>query len=160
MTEILPIRRRKAFSINQSLFHWGFFSGLKSPVIAFTSILSNYTTLGPRAVLKYDQVLTNWGGAYEPRTGTFTAPYDGLYSLSCTLISHPNNFLHLKMVKNGQKICMLYSAPRTYPQSAHILNVILNKGDRIWMQNHNSWNAKIHDGHMFNVFSGYLIKDL
>ena len=138
----------------------GVFSGLKSPVIAFTAILSNDTTIGPRAVLKYDQVLTNWGGAYEPTTGIFTAPYDGLYSLSCTLISHPNNFVHLKMVKNGQKICMLYSAHRTYPQSAQILNVILNKGDRIWMQNHNNWNAKIHDGHMFNVFSGFLIKDL
>ena len=72
---------------------------MKSPVIAFTAILSNDTTLGPRAVLKYDQVLTNLGDAYEPTTGTFTALYDGLYSLSYTLISHPNNFVHLKMVQ-------------------------------------------------------------
>ena len=111
-------------------------------------------------MLKYDQVLTNWGGAYQLTTGIFTAPYDGLYSIACTLMSYPSNPVHLQMVKNGKKISMLYSAARTYPQSSQTLNLILNRGDRIWIQNYSDYVAKLHDRHVYNVFSGYLIKDL
>ena len=134
--------------------------GSKTPVVAFTSMLSKDTTIGPRAILKYDHVVTNWGGAYEPTTGIFTAPYDGLYSISCTLMSYPSNHVHLEMMKNGQRISILFSNAKTYPQASQTLHLILNKGDRIWMQNHNNHNAKLHDWKVYNVFSGILIKDL
>ena len=135
-------------------------SGSRSPVVAFTALLSNDTTIGPRAVLKYDQVVTNLGGAYQPTTGTFTAPYDGLYSISCTLMSHPSNVVPLEMVKNGQRISMLYSGAKTYPQSAQTLHLILNKGNQIWMQNYYKHTVTIHDLNVYNVFSGILIKDI
>ena len=134
--------------------------GLKTPTVAFTAMLSNDTTLGPRAILKYDHVVTNWGGAYEPTTGIFTAPYDGLYSISCTLMSSPSNHVHLKMMKNGERISIVFSNSKTYPQASQTLHLILNKGDRIWMQNHNEQNAIVYDWRVYNVFSGILIKDL
>ena len=123
-------------------------------------MLSKVTTIGPRAILKYDHVVTNWGGAYEPTTGIFTAPYDGLYSISCTLMSHPSNHVHLEMMKNSQRISIVFSNSKTYPQASQTLHLILNKGDRIWMQNHNGQNAIINDLKVYNVFSGILIKDL
>ena len=95
------------------------------------------------------------------KSGIFTAPYDALYSISCTLMSDPSNSVWLAMVKNGQKISVLYSGAKTYPQSAQTLNLILNKGDRIWIQNHSKdIVAKMPDLKMFNVFSGHLIRDL
>ena len=111
-------------------------------------------------MLKYNHVVMNWGGAYKPTTGIFTAPSDGLYSISCTLLSYPSNSVHLEIVKNGRKISMVYSGANTYPQSAQTLNLILNKGDRIWIQNHHNVSAKMHDAKVFNVFSGHLIRDL
>ena len=135
--------------------------GLKTPVVAFTAMLSKDTTIGPFATLKYDHVVTNWGGAYRPTTGIFTAPYDGLYSISCTLMSHPSNYVHLGIMKNGQIISILFSHSNTYPQASQTLHLILNKGDRIWMRNNNNnQNAKITDGKVHNIFSGILIKDL
>ena len=95
--------------------------GLKTPVVAFTSMLSKDTTIGPRAILKYDIVVTNWGGAYRPTTGIFTVPYDGLYSISCTLMSHPSNYVHLTMMKNGQSISLVFSNFNTFPQVSQIL---------------------------------------
>ena len=134
--------------------------GLKTPVVAFTAMLSKDTTIGPFATLKYDHVVTNWGGAYRPTTGIFTAPYDGLYSISCTLMSHPSNHVHLEMMKNSQRISIVFSNSKTYPQASQTLHLILNKGDRIWMQNHNEQNAIVYDWRVYNVFSGILIKDL
>ena len=134
--------------------------GLKTPTVAFTALLSTDTTIGPPAILKYDHVVTNWGGAYQPTTGIFTAPYDGLYSISCSLMSHPSNYVHLEMMKNSQRISIVFPTSKTYPQASQTLHLILNKGDRIWMQNYNNQNAKIRDWKVHNVFSGILIKDL
>lgn len=61
------------------------------------------TTVGGGAVVKYDHVVSNWGGVYQLATGIFTAPYYELYSFSCSLMSHPGNYVYLSMVKNGKK---------------------------------------------------------
>lgn len=75
------------------------FLGLKSPVVAFTAKLSKDTTIASRVAVKYDHVVTNLGGAYQPSTVIFTAPYDGLYSISCTLMSDKSNTVYLEMGK-------------------------------------------------------------
>ena len=88
-------------------------------------MLSKETTIGPRAILKYDIVVTNWGGAYRPTTGIFTAPYDGLYSMSCTLMSHPSNNVHLAMTKKWSKhiscVLKLQHISSGFPDSAFYL---------------------------------------
>lgn len=103
--------------------------------------LSKDTTIASRVAVKYDHVVTNLGGAYQPSTGIFTAPYDGLYSISCTLMSDKSNTVYLEMVKNGERLSMVCAAPYTYPQSSQTLHLILNKGDRVWMQNWHSNSA-------------------
>ncbi|XP_055999788.1 hibernation-associated plasma protein HP-27-like isoform X4 [Ostrea edulis] len=139
----------------------GFVSGCqRGASVAFTALLSKETTVGAYAVVKYDHVLTNWGGAYQPTTGVFTAPYNGLYSISCSLMSYPSNSVHLGIMKNGIKLSVVFSAAKTYPQSSQTLQLLLNKGDKIWMRNNNNVAAKMLDGKVYNVFSGFLIDEL
>ncbi|XP_056014407.1 complement C1q subcomponent subunit C-like [Ostrea edulis] len=128
--------------------------------VAFTALLSKDTTVSAHAVVKYDRVLTNWGGAYQPTTGVFTAPYNGLYSISCSLMSHPSNSVHVNIVKNGKKMSVVYSNAKTHPHASQTLQLRLNKGDQIWIQNMNGVNAKFHDHGSYNVFSGFLINEL
>lgn len=125
--------------------------------VAFTALLSKVTTLGSKEVVKYDTVLTNVGGAYVPSTGIFTAPYKGIYTISCSLMSSPSNFVHLNIMKNGNALALLYSASGTYPLASQTLQLLLEKGDKIWIQNYNTKTAKMHDHNAFNVFSGVLI---
>ncbi|XP_062589867.1 complement C1q tumor necrosis factor-related protein 4-like [Saccostrea cucullata] len=132
----------------------------KKPVVAFTAKLSRDTTISGHGVVKYDHVLTNWGGAYNSQTGIFTAPYDGLYAISCTLMAQTSNSVHLQIVRNGKKMSILYSASKTFPQSGQTLHLLLNKGDRVWIQNHNQHTAKLHDHGSYNLFSGLLVTDL
>lgn len=132
----------------------------RSPVVAFTALLSTNTKVTKGAVVKYDNVVTNCGGAYQPATGIFTAPYDGLYSFSCSLMPHPSNSAHVNMIKNENILSSVYSADLTYPQSSQTLYLVLNKGDRVWMQNYIYKDAMLHDVHGYNVFSGALIKDM
>ncbi|XP_055999789.1 complement C1q subcomponent subunit B-like [Ostrea edulis] len=138
----------------------GLISGVRGGKVAFTAILSKQTTVGAHAVVKYDHVLTNWGGAYQPTTGVFTAPYNGLYSISCSLMSRASNSVHVGITKNGKKMSIVFSNANTYPLASQTLQLLLNKGDKIWIQNRNGGNAKFHDHGSYNVFSGFLINEL
>ncbi|XP_078341946.1 complement C1q tumor necrosis factor-related protein 2-like [Crassostrea virginica] len=131
--------------------------GQSSTAVAFTAILSKDTDVGSKAVVKYDRILSNVGGAYNPSTGIFTVPYTGIYSISCTLMSYPSISTHLEIIKNGTKMSVLFSNSGTYPQAGQTLHLLLNKGDKIWIQNFNTVMAKLHDLGSYNVFSGALI---
>ncbi|XP_062607930.1 EMILIN-1-like [Saccostrea cucullata] len=135
------------------------FSTHQRPVVAFTAKLSKDIIVTAHGIVKYDQVLTNWGGAYNPTTGIFTAPYNGLYTISGTLLSHPMNSVHLKIVRNGIKMSLLLSSSKTHPQSGQTLHLLLNKGDRVWIQNANNVAARLHDHGSYNLFSGVLIRN-
>lgn len=129
-------------------------------MVAFTSMLSSDTIVGARAVVRYDHVVTNLGGAYQRTTGIFTAPYRGLYSFSCTVMSHPSNNVPLEMVKNGKRVSTVFSAAHTYPQSSQTIYLVLNQGDHIWMRNHYTGQVKLHEYLGYNVFSGIFIREM
>ena len=107
--------------------------------------MSKDTTVGSKAVVKYNRVLSNVGGAYHPSTGTFTVPYKGVYSISCILQSDASNNVHLQIIKNGAKMSIVYISKSTYPHAGQTLQLLLNKGDKIWIKNHNARVAKLHD---------------
>ena len=132
----------------------------KGHAVAFTALLSKHTDVSSKAVVKYDHILSNVGGSYHPSTGIFTAPYKGIYSISCSLLSDSSNDVHLQITKNGSKMSILYSGTSTYPHAGQTLQLMLNKGDKIWIQNYNSKVAKLHDYSAYNVFSGALITRL
>ena len=119
--------------------------------------MSKDTVVGSKAVVKYDRILSNLGGAYSPITGKFTVPYRGIYSISCSLMSQPINKVHLQITQNGKKLSILYSGATTYPHAGQTLHLLLNKGDKIWIQNANAKVAKLHDRGSYNVFSGALL---
>lgn len=122
-------------------------------------MLYSHKTIGARAVVRYDHVVTNLGGTYRSTTGIFTAPFRGLYSFSYSLMSYPNNEVHLVMVKNGKRVSKVYSAPHTYPQSSQTLYLILNRGDTICIENSSERKATLYeDTGGYNTFSGTLIR--
>ncbi|XP_052678082.1 complement C1q-like protein 4 [Crassostrea angulata] len=130
------------------------------PAVAFTALLSKDTNIASLGIVKYDKVLTNVGRAYRPSTGIFTAPYKGIYTISCSLMSHPSNSVHLDIMKNGKMQTVLFAASGTYPQTGITLHLLLNKEDKIWIQNENRRIAKLDISGKHNLFSGSLITTL
>ena len=52
---------------------------------------------------------------------------------------------------------IVYSSESTYSHTGQTLQLLLNKGDRIWIQIHNIGVAKLHDHGSYNMFSGALL---
>uniref|UniRef100_A0A8B9MR14 Elastin microfibril interfacer 1 n=1 Tax=Accipiter nisus TaxID=211598 RepID=A0A8B9MR14_9AVES len=78
------------------------------PRIAFSAALSTqHTELG---TVPFDQVLLNDGGAYDPETGTFTAPVSGRYLVSAVLTGHKGEKLEAVLSRSNQGIARLDSA--------------------------------------------------
>ena len=83
--------------------------GHKRPV--FTATLNGRPTLSETTgIVKFDNVILNREGGYDPKTGLFTAPRTGLYQISVTIMSDGGKDLCLHIAKNKQILLYLYGA--------------------------------------------------
>ncbi|XP_076071772.1 uncharacterized protein LOC143043261 [Mytilus galloprovincialis] len=67
--------------------------------IAFLAFLKGHSKLS-NEVIKFDDVKTNIGSHYNPTTGVFTAPRNGLYVLSCMIMAFGITPVHYEWRKN------------------------------------------------------------
>ncbi|XP_042659130.1 EMILIN-1 [Tyto alba] len=77
------------------------------PRVAFSAALS--TQRAEPGTVPFDQVLLNDGGAYDPETGTFTAPVSGRYLVSAVLTGHRGEKLEAVLSRSNQGIARLDS---------------------------------------------------
>ncbi|XP_039566898.1 EMILIN-1 [Passer montanus] len=78
------------------------------PRVAFSAALSSQRS--EPGTVPFDQVLLNDGGAYDPETGTFTAPVPGRYLVSAVLTGHRGEALEAVLSRSGHGIARLDSA--------------------------------------------------
>ncbi|XP_072189821.1 LOW QUALITY PROTEIN: EMILIN-1 [Excalfactoria chinensis] len=77
------------------------------PHIAFSAALSTQRT--EPGTVPFDRVLLNDGGAYDPETGTFTAPVSGRYLVSAVLTGHKGEKLEAVLSRSNHGIARLDS---------------------------------------------------
>ncbi|XP_069706638.1 EMILIN-1 [Phaenicophaeus curvirostris] len=78
------------------------------PRIAFSAALS--TQRAEPGTIPFDQVLLNDGGAYDPETGTFTAPVAGRYLVTAVLTGYRGAALEAVLSRSNLGIARLDSA--------------------------------------------------
>ncbi|XP_062429330.1 EMILIN-1 [Rhea pennata] len=78
------------------------------PHVAFSAALS--AQHAEPGTIPFDRVLVNDGGAYDPETGTFTAPVRGRYLVSVILTGHRRGRLEAVLSRSNQGIARLDSA--------------------------------------------------
>ncbi|KAK7508172.1 hypothetical protein BaRGS_00000411 [Batillaria attramentaria] len=57
----------------------------REPKVAFTATSTFDQPAAEGNILVFDSVLVNEGDAYDPSTGKFTAPHEGIYAFFCSL---------------------------------------------------------------------------
>ncbi|KAL6489714.1 hypothetical protein MHYP_G00000590 [Metynnis hypsauchen] len=140
------------------------------PKVAFSTTLSNlqasFKFLGPfqnAVTLVYENVFTNIGYAYDPRTGIFTAPLSGVYYFSFTLFHPvgpgPQSPTGASLVKNGALVVAATdNAPGADSEdtSGNSASIQLEKGDQVYVQ---LWEkTRVYtDGNKRNTFNGHLL---
>ncbi|XP_076071770.1 complement C1q tumor necrosis factor-related protein 3-like [Mytilus galloprovincialis] len=108
-------------------------------------------------VIKFDDVETNIGHYYNPTTGVFTAPKNGLYILSSMIMAYGGITFHYEWRKNDAVFSYGYTNKTHSGSQSQTFIMELKKGDRMYIKHRISSGEKLHGGR-FSYFSGYLLQ--
>nr|CBX41697.1 putative C1q domain containing protein MgC1q48 [Mytilus galloprovincialis] len=119
---------------------------------AFTATLPTGSHYYPQnGIIRYNQVLLADPG-YNSASGVFTAPMNGTYSVSVTMMSGLVT-AHLTLRKNTVTYVWLYTG-NEYDMATQNVNMNLVIGDQIWVQ---MTNRATYLFDVYNTFSAVLI---
>ncbi|CAG2230799.1 unnamed protein product [Mytilus edulis] len=123
---------------------------------AFTASLTTTKPIHSNEVVKFDKVWLNMGNAYNPITGVFTAPINGLYFVSSTVRATHSAYLHCRLWKNNQPTLSLFGT--NYSTGTINMVMPLKKGDIIYIKHDERVGETILGAH-YSMFSAYLINE-
>ena len=109
--------------------------------IAFHAVLSKALTNVPtNAIIKFEQLLINEGNGYDPNTGKFTAPVDGIYSFSWNYETNKGTSAFLGGYVDGKLRARvaLESQTSTWDNTSGYLVIKMKEGIQFWIQNFSS----------------------
>ncbi|XP_052808943.1 heavy metal-binding protein HIP-like [Mya arenaria] len=130
---------------------------LEHPVAFFATLTNHTFHIGAGQSIKFDNVVTNVGQAYNHVLGAFLAPVSGIYVFSVTLFAYPGHTTEHDIMKNNVFISRLYmQAPSGYETASQTFILQLDKGDDVNVLNMLSDKA-IHGGH-YSTFAGFLLQ--
>ncbi|KAI4904180.1 hypothetical protein NFI96_022118 [Prochilodus magdalenae] len=129
---------------------------LEQPKVAFSATLnSDVGPLSADSDLVFSGVNTNIGGAYNPKTGLFTAPVRGVYYFHFTICSsHKGQYSGIYLKKNNNRLTGLseYNYDGYSKFISGGVTVQLERGDVV--------HARIYKGYFLcgygSTFSGFL----
>eukprot|EP00105_Crassostrea_gigas_P036684 XP_019920832.1 PREDICTED: complement C1q tumor necrosis factor-related protein 2 isoform X1 [Crassostrea gigas] len=118
--------------------------------IAFQSSLTKTVeNMKKQETVIFDKVSLNEGSAYDYTSGIFTAPMDGIYSFTWSIVTKAGKYFVSEIVRNGQKVAYNYSDGRGHdgwPISTSHANIKMKKGDKVWIRAQATWGQYAHGG--------------
>jgi len=124
--------------------------------------VSSPVTVTPGSIIKFPEVLSNYGDGYDVETGTFTCPVSGLYHFSVHLQrTAPNNYyswFRLEMNSTDVMNLVLWPSSDYYVADGGSAYIHCPKGHVMHVKVHSSQgNLDLDDG--FTWFSGALVSE-
>ncbi|KAJ8318244.1 hypothetical protein KUTeg_003335 [Tegillarca granosa] len=121
--------------------------------VAFFATLLGHTTTSSAIV--FNNVITNIGGGYNIRDGTFHCPTPGLYLFSSTLTASGSAYVVGHLMKNQKQVARFHENinVRYYPSASLTAVLRLTTGDKVWIK---GYGIRYYSPD--NAFTGVLIK--
>ncbi|NP_001107934.1 complement C1q and tumor necrosis factor-related protein 9A precursor [Danio rerio] len=130
------------------------------PKSAFSARLSDSTKLpAANAPIRFDRVLYNSQGHYDPETGRFTCAIRGAYFFTYHITVFSRN-VKVVLMKNGQRVIYTMDSYQGGEDQASGGTVLeLEVGDKVWLQvaDRQLYNGLYADDDDDTVFSGFLL---
>jgi hypothetical protein len=107
-------------------------------IVAFYAYMSQ-SEVSPSThhMLIFDTVITNEGDGYNPNIGAFTAPTQGVYVFTWTVVSSENGWIPTEMVANTESVGHTFADSGNHADMNSPTGVIvkaLNAGDNVYVR--------------------------
>ncbi|CAC5419036.1 unnamed protein product [Mytilus coruscus] len=128
----------------------------KQSTVAFSAYTTNSQYCSSGTNVKFEKVWANIGNGYDPSTGIFTAPRQGVYHISAVVMSEDGKSLHLQVKHNSKHTAGSYVTGDGLKTGTFDVVFSLQKGDKISVANSGGYTV-YSDGNKYTTFSGHLI---
>lgn len=123
---------------------------------AFFAALANNS--GPNEVdkdLVFTHVITNYGNHYDPETGYYTAPFNGVYQFMSTISATGRQKAGVNIMHNSASVLTVWSESEPWSTSSQNVLLRLKKMDRVYLRLQ-SRASHLH-GYLYSSFGGNLM---
>ncbi|XP_062596086.1 heavy metal-binding protein HIP-like [Saccostrea cucullata] len=125
-------------------------------IIAFyANIKSHLTNVPVNTTIQFNNVQLNRGGAYDPETGIFTAPEEGVYSFAWNFLSTKGGTVYIAATVDNfdHAHTCIGNQQSQYISTSGQLIYELKKGNKVWIRVWHVPATFIHGGY-YTYFSG------
>ncbi|XP_052087254.1 multimerin-2-like [Mytilus californianus] len=128
----------------------------KQSTVAFSAYTTHSQYFSSRTNVKFEKVWTNIGNGYDPSTGIFTAPRQGVYHISAAVISANGKSLYLQVKHNSEYTAGSYVTGDGHKTGTFDVVFSLQKGDKISVENMGGYTV-YSNTNRYTTFSGHRI---
>ncbi|XP_063418546.1 complement C1q tumor necrosis factor-related protein 2-like [Mytilus trossulus] len=98
--------------------------------------LSSKTTLNINSIVKYDKVITDEGGNFNPGDGIFVCPVTGIYLFSWTVFTASSKIVDTELRVDNVIIdsMYVYIGTSSHVPATKVVLCQVKKGDHVWIQ--------------------------
>ncbi|XP_052795043.1 complement C1q-like protein 3 [Mya arenaria] len=133
----------------------------ESPVAFSAKLSHNVEHAGIDQTVIFDSILLNEGGHYNPHTGVFRVPVEGIYLFNMMFADgYEPHRLWMRIVVDGQEKVAGVADTLTNNHDmmgGNLAILHLHPGDSVWVATFYAADVKIYGRHSFTTFSGVLL---
>ena len=117
------------------------------------------TTYNYNDVIMFDDVISNFGGHYNPETSSFVCPADGVYMISVHALSRKSQDVVADIMRNRDKLVgvRLDSLDEQYDGDGGTIVVQGSRGDVIWIRQGYDAAVRIYAVDRRTLFTCFLL---
>ena len=130
---------------------------VKDTPVAFTAGIKSSSESWSGDILVFPHVITNKGHGYSSSSGKFTAPRDGMYIFTVTVVSYGSNWLYLDIVHDDvRKVRTFLHESARYQTGTNLVVLELDRGDAVWVRRQGG-QGYFSQSVPLTTFSGFLL---
>jgi hypothetical protein len=100
----------------------------------FSALANNSGPFSHDTDLVFTHVITNFGNNYDPETGYYTAPFNGIYQFIVTISATGRQKAGVNIMKNDQSILTVWSESEPWSTTSQTVILKLNKDDLVYLR--------------------------